>query len=198
MLKLYRKECVVVALTAYNWEDIEEEAINVGVYNYLQKPLFISNIIEKLERIARGSEIAVFNNRKRANLIGRRILLAEDVELNAEILEDSLALEDIKVDHAENGVFVLQMFENSTEGDYAAILMDIHMPVMDGLEAAKAIRALDRADAKKIPIIALTGNAFDEDINRSVEAGMNAHLIKPVDSEQLVRILEELVYEAEN
>ncbi len=198
VLKLYRKECVVVALTAYNWEDIEEEAINVGVYNYLQKPLFISNIIEKLERIARGSKIAVFNNRKRANLIGRRILLAEDVELNAEILEDSLALEDIKVDHAENGVFVLQMFENSTEGDYAAILMDIHMPVMDGLEAAKAIRALDRADAKKIPIIALTGNAFDEDINRSVEAGMNAHLIKPVDSEQLVRILEELVYEAEN
>ncbi len=198
VLKLYRKECVVVALTAYNWEDIEEEAINVGVYNYLQKPLFISNIIEKLERIARGSEIAVFNNRKRANLIGRRILLAEDVELNAEILEDSLALEDIKVDHAENGVFVLQMFENSNEGDYAAILMDIHMPVMDGLEAAKAIRALDRADAKKIPIIALTGNAFDEDINRSVEAGMNAHLIKPVDSEQLVRILEELVYEAEN
>ena len=198
VLKLYRKECVVVALTAYNWEDIEEEAINVGVYNYLQKPLFISNIIEKLERIARGSEIAVFNDRKRANLIGRRILLAEDVELNAEILEDSLALEDIKVDHAENGVFVLQMFENSTEGDYAAILMDIHMPVMDGLEAAKAIRALDRADAKKIPIIALTGNAFDEDINRSVEAGMNAHLIKPVDSEQLVRILEELVYEAEN
>ena len=90
------------------------------------------------------------------------------------------------------------MFENSTEGDYAAILMDINMPVMDGLEAAKAIRALDRADAKKIPIIALTGNAFDEDINRSVEAGMNAHLIKPVDSEQLVRILEELVYEAEN
>jgi CheY-like chemotaxis protein len=198
VLKLYRKECVVVALTAYNWEDIKEEAINVGVYNYLQKPLFISNIIEKLERIARGSEIAVFNNRKRANLVGRRILLAEDVELNAEILEDSLALEDIKVDHAENGVFVLQMFENSTEGDYAAILMDIHMPVMDGLEAAKAIRALDRADAKKIPIIALTGNAFDEDINRSVEAGMNAHLIKPVDSEQLVRILEELVYEAEN
>ena len=198
VLKLYRKECVVVALTAYNWEDIKEEAINVGVYNYLQKPLFISNIIEKLERIARGSEIAVFNNRKRANLVGRRILLAEDVELNAEILEDSLALEDIKVDHAENGVFVLQMFENSTEGDYAAILMDINMPVMDGLEAAKAIRALDRADAKKIPIIALTGNAFDEDINRSVEAGMNAHLIKPVDSEQLVRILEELVYEAEN
>ncbi|SEF85247.1 CheY chemotaxis protein or a CheY-like REC (receiver) domain [Eubacterium ruminantium] len=198
VLKHYRNECAVVALTAYNWEDIEKEARSVGVESYLQKPLFSANIIKKLERIAHESDVAAFNERKRADLSGRLILLAEDVELNAEIMADSLELEDIKVDHAENGLFALQKFENSSAGEYAAILMDIRMPIMDGLEAAKAIRALDREDAKKIPIIALTGNAFDEEINRSAEAGMNAHLVKPVDTEYLLQIMGELVYEAEN
>ena len=90
------------------------------------------------------------------------------------------------------------MFKESRAGDYAAILMDVRMPEMDGLEAASAIRSLDREDAKKIPIIALTANAFDEDVQRSLQAGMNAHLSKPVDSEQLLRTLSELVYEAES
>ena len=94
---------------------------------------------------------------------------------------------------AENGRIAVEMFESHDPGYYAAILMDMRMPEMDGLEAASAIRALDREDAKKIPIIALTANAFDEDVQRSLQAGMNAHLSKPVEPELLIRTIEELV-----
>ena len=198
ILKLYGNECTVVAMTAYSWEDIQNEAESVGVENYVSKPLFAGNIIESIERIARRSRMDIFKEKKQANLNGRRILLAEDVELNAEILMDSLEIENIQVDHAPNGKAAVEMFEKSTAGIYAAILMDVRMPVMDGLEAARTIRSMRRADAKTIPIIALTANAFDEDVQLSMQAGMNAHLIKPVEADQLLRVLGGLVYENEN
>ena len=134
---------------------------------------------------------------QRPTLAGRRILLAEDIEINAEIMMDVLSMEEIEADHAENGRVAVEMFSASTPGSYSAILMDIRMPEMDGLEAAAAIRALDRPDAKKIPIIALTANAFDEDVQRSLQAGMNAHLSKPVEPDHLYRTLEDLVEKAE-
>ena len=195
--KLYKDECTIAAMTAYSWDDIREEAESVGVENFIGKPLFTSNIIENLERIAFRSGMAIFKEKEKAKLAGRRILLAEDVELNAEILMDLLEMENIKADHAENGKAAVEMFEQSTSGIYSAILMDVRMPVMDGLEATKAIRALDREDAKRIPIIALTANAFDEDVQLSLQAGMNAHISKPVEIEVLVRILGELIYESE-
>ncbi|MBQ1850790.1 MAG: response regulator [Lachnospiraceae bacterium] len=196
--RIYEKECTVVALTAYSWDDIREEAHAAFVDNFLSKPLFTTNLVDSMELIARRSDMKVFEKKQQAKLKGRRILMAEDMELNAEILADILKLDDILVDHAENGKVALEMFEKSTAGIYAAILMDIRMPVMDGLEATKAIRALDRPDAKKIPIIALTANAFDEDVQRSMQAGMNAHLSKPVEIGHLIQILGELIYEAEN
>ena len=110
---------------------------------------------------------------------------------------DILDMEDIAADHAENGRIAVEMFSNSSPGIYAAILMDVRMPEMDGLEAAAAIRALDRPDAGRIPIIALTANAFDEDVQRSLQAGMNAHLSKPVEPEHLYGTLAELIYESE-
>ena len=134
---------------------------------------------------------------QRLTLAGRRILLAEDIEINAEIMMDVLSMEEIEADHAENGRVAVEMFSASTPGSYSAILMDIRMPEMDGLEAAAAIRALDRPDAKKIPIIALTANAFDEDVQRSLQAGMNAHLSKPVEPDHLYRTLEDLIEKAE-
>ncbi len=197
ILRQYEKESVVVAMTAYNWEDICEEANQVGVEDFLEKPLFAANIIENLERIARHSNLAIFREKNRARLEGRRILLAEDVELNAEIMIDMLDMENIKADYAANGKIAVELFEQSTEGIYSAILMDVRMPLMDGLEAAKLIRAMDRADAKRIPIIALTANSFDEDVQLSMQAGMNAHLNKPVEADRLIRILGELIYEAE-
>ena len=106
---------------------------------------------------------------------------------------DILSLRDVEADHAENGQIAVDMFAQSKEGTYSAVLMDVRMPVMNGLEAAAAIRALDRADAKSIPIIALTANAFDEDVQRSLQAGMNAHLTKPVESDLLFETLEQLI-----
>ena len=197
ILKLYDNESTVVVLTAYNWDDIQEEAHRVGVDNFLTKPLFASSVIEQFEQIARKNNMALFKEKKRVSLSGRRILLAEDMMINAEIMIDTLELENIEVDHAENGSIAVEMFRRSAAGTYAAILMDVRMPVMDGLEATAAIRAMDREDAKKIPIIALTANAFDEDVQRSLQAGMSAHLSKPVESDHLIRILGELIYEAE-
>ena len=148
--------------------------------------------------VHREPEKEIVREKQRADLAGRRVLLAEDIEMNAEIMMDILEMEDITADHGENGRIVLEMFKNSAPGTYCAILMDVRMPEMDGLEAAAAIRALDRPDAGQIPIIALTANAFDEDVQRSLQAGMNAHLSKPVEPEHLYQTLEELVYEAEH
>ena len=121
--------------------------------------------------------------------------MAEDVIINAEIMKQVILMREAEIDHAGNGKIVLEMFKKSPVGRYDAILMDVRMPEMDGLEAATAIRALDRQDAKEIPIIALTANAFDEDVQRSLQVGMNAHLSKPVDPELLYQTLEELIWE---
>ena len=195
--KLYSDESTIVALTAYNWEDIKEEANQVGVEYFLSKPLFANNVIDNFEQIARKSNMGLFKKKNKAKLSGRRILLAEDVKINAEILMDSLEIENIKTDYAENGKAAVEMFEKSTAGIYAAILMDVRMPVMDGLEATRTIRSMEREDAKKIPIIALTANTFDEDVQRSIHAGMNAHISKPIEMDSLLRVLGELIYEAE-
>lgn len=126
-------------------------------------------------------------------LSGKRVLMAEDVDQNAEILNDLLELEDIVPTRAVNGKNALELFSESEDGFFDAILMDIRMPVMDGLEATKAIRALGRKDAKNIPIIAMTANVFDEDIERSIESGMNAHLTKPIDPERMYERLAEFI-----
>ncbi len=195
--KLYGRESMVVAMTAYSWDDIREEAEQVGVENYLEKPLIVANITHSLEQIAHQSNMQIFKEKHKARLNGRRILLAEDMEINAELLTDMLEMENVKVDHALNGKIAVKLFENSTAGIYSAILMDVRMPEMDGLEAAKAIRDMDREDAKRIPIIALTANTFDEDVKLSLQSGMNAHLSKPVEADNLIRVLGELIYESE-
>ena len=193
----FEGESAVVVLTAYNWDDIQEEAQRVGVSNFLTKPLTAESFISEIGRISRRDHGDALREKKRARLAGRRILLAEDLESNAEIMTDILELENIRTDHAMNGRIALEMFRDSKPGTYAAILMDVRMPEMDGLEATQAIRALKREDAKRIPIIALTANAFDEDVQRSLQAGMNAHLSKPVESDQLIQVLGNLVYKAE-
>ena len=131
--------------------------------------------------------------RETADLKGRRILLAEDVTVNAEIMMMVLSMREIQVDHAENGRIAVEMFEEHEEGYYDAVLMDMRMPEMDGLEATRRIRATNRSDAKSIPIIALTANAFDEDVQHSMQAGLNAHLSKPVEPDILFETLEGLL-----
>lgn len=131
--------------------------------------------------------------KKKVSLEGRHILLAEDMQINAEIMKQLLKMHSINVDLAQNGQICVDMFRSNPPFTYDAILMDIRMPVLDGLGATEAIRLTDREDAKVIPIIAMTANAFDEDVQRSLQAGMDAHLTKPVDAVLLIETLEKFI-----
>ena len=195
--KLYSRETTIIILTSFNWDEIMDDALHVGVDSFLAKPLFASNVIGEFERIARKNNMSLFREKKRVELDNRNILLAEDVMINAEIMKELLKIKGANIDHAENGRIALERFAASEIRHYDAILMDIRMPEMDGLEAAAKIRALDREDASRVPIIAMTANAFDEDVQRSLQVGMNAHLTKPVEPERLYQTLEELIWEAE-
>ena len=184
-------EMAIIILTSYNWDDVAEEAKVAGVDSFVAKPLFASNIMDEFkEAFKRKNEVSL---NRGADLKGRRILLAEDVVINAEIMSMVLSMREMVVEHAENGQIAVDMFRDRGEGYYDVILMDMRMPVMDGLEATKNIRAMDRADAKTIPIVALTANAFDEDVQRSMQAGLNAHLSKPVEPDNLFSTLESLI-----
>ena len=195
--KRYSRETTIIILTSFNWDEIMDEALHIGVDSFLAKPLFASNVMSEFERVARKNSMSVFREKKRAELKGRHILMAEDVLINAEIMKELIRTKGAESFHAENGRIAVEQFQASEEYFYDAILMDIRMPEMDGLEAAAAIRALDRSDAATVPIIAMTANAFDEDVQRSLQVGMNAHLSKPVEPERLYQTLEELIWEAE-
>ena len=184
-------ETPVIILTSYNWDDIEEEARAAGVDTFVAKPLFAGAVLDEFREAFKKKKTELV--RETAELKGRRVLLAEDVTVNAEIMMMVLSMREIRADHAENGRIALEMFEEHEEGYYDAILMDMRMPEMDGLEATRRIRAADKSDAKQIPIIALTANAFDEDVQQSMQAGLNAHLSKPVEPETLFKTLEELI-----
>ena len=186
-------ESAIIILTAYRWDDVLEEAMQAGVDSFLPKPLFAAAVLEEFRSALRRKGAGVKKRARKAELSGRRILLAEDVQINAEIIMMILQSRGMEIDHAENGRICAETFASHEEGYYDAILMDVRMPEMDGLEAAKTIRAMDRQDAKKVPIIALTANAFDEDVQRSLMAGMNAHLSKPVQAEVLFETLENLI-----
>ena len=183
----------IIILTAYNWDDVFEEATEAGVDSFVAKPLFSGDLLDEFKKALKQKKMTTAGEKKKADLTGRRILLAEDMEINAEIMLEVLKMGGMEADHAENGKIVVDMFSDSSEGYYDAILMDIRMPEMDGLEATKMIRALEREDAKNIPIIALTANAFNEDVQRSLQAGMNAHLSKPVDSDILYETLGNMI-----
>ena len=186
-------ESAIIILTAYNWDDVMEEAVAAGVDSFIAKPIFFASLLEEFKNTLKKKRMLLSAPKKKAELQGRRVLLAEDMLVNAEILKEVLSMKDIQSEHAENGKIAVEMFESHPEGYYDAILMDMRMPEMDGLEATMAIRAMKRPDAKTIPIIALTANAFDEDVQRSLQAGLNAHLSKPVEPEILFETLENMI-----
>ena len=181
----------IIILTSYNWDDVAEEARSAGVDTFVAKPLFAGTVMDEFREAFKAKNAKLV--RETADLTGRRILLAEDMAVNAEIMMMVLSMREMEVDHAGNGRIAVEMFEGHETGYYDAILMDMRMPEMDGLEATMAIRNMDRQDAKTIPIIALTANAFDEDVQRSMQAGLNAHLSKPVEPEVLFETLEHLI-----
>jgi len=184
-------ELPIIILTSYNWDEIAEEAKHAGVDTFVAKPLFAGSVLEQFREAFRRKKES--RTVQRADLKGRHILLAEDVEVNAEIMMMVLCMREMEADLAENGRIAVDKYLAHEAGYYDAILMDMRMPEMDGLEATRAIRASGREDAERIPIIALTANAFDEDVQRSMQAGLNAHLSKPVEPDALFDTLETLL-----
>lgn len=184
----------IILLTAYDWLEIEDEAKEAGVTAFCSKPLFYSELnrclcdIVRTEDEDKVEEEKIVEKRKTG-----RILLAEDNELNQEIAKVILEDAGFIVDIAENGNVALNMLKDSKPGYYRLILMDVRMPVMDGYEATKAIRALDDAQLSNIPIFAMTANAFEEDKREALSCGMNGHLSKPIEIEVLFETLDKVL-----
>ena len=190
MRKHLGENAPILIISAYDWSEIEEEATEIGIQGFISKPLFKSNLFLGLRHYmldeSEKAEIkeAEFHN----SFLGRRILLAEDNDLNWEIAEDLLSEVGFELERADNGKVCVEKFEQSPQGYYDVVLMDIRMPIMNGYDAAKAIRALGRPDAK-LPIIAMTADAFSDDIQRCLDCGMNEHVAKPIDVNRLTQLL---------
>ena len=182
-------EVPILLISAYDWSEFEAEAREAGISGFISKPLFKSTLYHAL---CQYMDIETDHGQKlnpNIDLSGCRILLAEDNELNWEIASELLSDLGVELDWAEDGQICLDMFQSSPAGYYDAILMDIRMPHVTGYEAAKIIRGLNHPDALSIPIIAMSADAFSDDIQRCLEAGMNAHIAKPIDVIELTRLL---------
>lgn len=197
--KIVPSNVPIMILTAYDISRIEEEGAKAGVDGFLQKPFFLSNfkmIIDNLKKCDEEEhEIDVQEGQEEQDDIfaGLKILAAEDIELNAEILMELLNMAEAECVCAENGKEVLEKFEQSADGQYDLILMDVQMPVMNGYEATRAIRRCSHPQAGTIPIIAMTANTFSEDVKDALDAGMNAHVGKPIDMEHLKTVIKEVM-----
>ena len=179
----------IIILSAYDWTDIEDEAREAGIRAFIEKPLFRSRLVYALKSVlTRDAEdkAVLPDELSKTDFSGKRVLLVEDNELNMEIASELLSYTGVETDCAENGQVALEKVKNSEAGHYDLILMDIQMPLMNGYEATRAIRALDRPDLKDLPIIAMTANAFSDDIFKAHESGMNDHISKPVEVQKLL------------
>ena len=187
----YKEESPALLLSACDWSEIEEEAREAGISGFISQPLFRSVLFDALKVFADIPEERAADKSKEESdltLKGKHIILAEDNEFNWEVAKELLSVLEMELDRVENGQICVSKFEKSPVGYYDAILMDVRMPVMNGYEATRVIRGLEREDAD-IPIIAMTADAFSEDIQRCLECGMNAHLAKPIDIEAVIRKL---------
>lgn len=187
-------DVTIIVMTAYDWASIENEARAAGVNMCISKPMFKSTLVSAFTKATTQTEREkILTEGIDIDFEGKRVLLVEDHQMNIEIAKRLLENRHCSVDVAENGLKALEAFTGTEPGYYDAILMDIRMPVMDGLQAARNIRGWNKKDAKTVPIIAMTANAFDEDVDRSHQAGMDAHLAKPIDPELLYRVLYRLI-----
>lgn len=182
-------EVPILLISAYDWSEFETEAREAGINGFISKPLFKSTLYHALRQYMGAETENDQTLNHNINLSGRRILLAEDNELNWEVAKELLSDLGVELDWAEDGRICLDKFQRSSEGYYDAILMDIRMPQMTGYEATKAIRGLNHPDALSVPIIAMSADAFSDDIQHCLECGMNAHIAKPIDDIELTHLL---------
>ena len=195
-------------MTAYDWPAIKDEAEAAGVHAFCNKPLFMSELHRSLERVIGSSAggsgsteaaekeegtaaAAADRPAQEAQFTGKRLLLVDDMDVNREIAAAVLEMHGFVIEQATDGKQAVAMVEKAEKGYYAAVLMDIQMPVMNGYEATKTIRALTDSDKAAVPIIAMTANAFEEDRKNALEAGMNAHIAKPIDEKKVMEVLAE-------
>ena len=189
----------IIILTAYDWTIIEEEARKAGVTAFCNKPIFISELRDTLVSAINKTELNSGDDSILPNLEeemkGKRLLLVEDNELNREIAVELLTESGFVVETAEDGTYAVEIMEHAEPGYYDLILMDVQMPIMNGYDATKAIRKLDNPDLANIPIVAMTANAFDEDKKNALDSGMNAHVAKPINVENLMNVLHSIIME---
>ena len=190
--KIVGKNPIIIMLSAYDWGEIEADAREAGVTEFISKPLFPSDLRKVLLK-ASGHEEEKNSEKEKINFAGKRILLVEDNMMNREIATEYLQDFGFLVENAENGKDACDKLENCEPGYFDLVLMDIQMPIMNGYEATKTIRAFKNKDIANIPILAMTANAFEEDKKAAKEAGMNGHIAKPIDIEKLVEALKEVL-----
>lgn len=184
-------DVLIIIISAYDWSGIEEQAKAAGVNAFIAKPFFASNLYNTLLTVSRKPELgfSAVGNKETYDFGGKKVLLVEDNELNMEIASELLKFVNLQVEHTENGKVAVDIFRNSKEKEYALIFMDIQMPLMNGYDAARCIRSSEHPAAGTIPIIAMTANAFNDDVQAAFDAGMNGHLAKPIDVEVLYKTI---------
>lgn len=189
----------ILIISAYDWTEIEDDAAGAGVSGFLPKPLFRSTLCRGLRKYVLGQEdhSLLRDSEKTYDFTGKRILLVEDNELNREIAEELLSVTGAQIDSAVDGAQGVEKFSRSPEGYYDLILMDIQMPVMNGYDAARAIRRMARGDAAGVVILAMTADVFSEDVAAAKEAGMNGHLSKPLDVSAMKNEIHKFIGRAE-
>ena len=187
----------ILLVSAYDWSDMEAAAKEAGVNGFISKPLFRSTLYEKLNEMLGNGNAHVHQDQADANLQGMRILVAEDNDINWEIISMLLQMQGIETERAENGRKAVERMERAKKGEFQLIFMDIQMPVMNGLDATRTIRKLEDPWASHIPIIAMTADAFSENVTECLEAGMNGHIAKPIDMKLVMKEIRRIKEESE-
>jgi len=177
----------ILLISAYEWSDIEEEAKEAGANGFVSKPLFRSTLYDKISEILGKAVKSVEPENDYSDLQGLNILIAEDNDINWKVISAILGMYGITTERAENGRVCVEKMQSAAEGSYTLIFMDIQMPEMNGLDATRNIRALDDPWASSIPIIAMTADAFSENVTECLNAGMNGHIAKPIDIKLVIK-----------
>ena len=186
----------ILLISAYSWSDVEDQAKDAGVNGFLSKPLFRSTLYDKISEILGTETKSAEIENDYSDLEGMNILVAEDNDINWEIISALLSMYGITTERAENGRIALEKVKGAEKGKYSLVFMDIQMPEMNGLDATRAIRALEDPWASSIPIVAMTADAFAENVTECLQAGMNGHIAKPIDIKLVIKVIQKIKEES--